>query len=136
MHEMSVALSVVDQVERAARERGAHGVEQVRVEVGELAGVVSDALDFCFDLACAGTVLEGARLLTEAVPGRAHCAPCARTWATGMPPDLVCPGCRSAATELVAGRELTITEVRWSADDAGDRTTASTSPSPSPSKEN
>ncbi|QGV77074.1 hydrogenase maturation nickel metallochaperone HypA [Streptomyces ficellus] len=113
MHEMSVALSVVDQVEQAARSRGARGVEHVHLDIGELAGVVSDSLGFCFALACEGTVLEGAALVTRTVPGSARCAPCGRTWDTGMPPDMVCPVCGAAATELVAGRELRITEVRW-----------------------
>ncbi|MFI8950156.1 hydrogenase maturation nickel metallochaperone HypA [Streptomyces sp. NPDC053750] len=113
MHEMSVALSVVDQVEQAARVRGARGVRHVRVDIGELAGVVSDALGFCFELACVGTVLEGCELRTRTLPGRAVCTPCGRTWDTGMPPDLVCAHCRAAATELLSGRELTITEVGW-----------------------
>ncbi|WP_409467555.1 hydrogenase maturation nickel metallochaperone HypA [Streptomyces sp. HC307] len=117
MHEMSLALAVVDQVERAARSRGAHGVQHVHVEVGELAGVVPDALDFCFELACAGTVLEGADLVTRSVPARARCAPCGRSWHTGMPPDLICSQCSRAATALVSGRELRIAEVRWAAED-------------------
>ncbi|MYR44572.1 hydrogenase maturation nickel metallochaperone HypA [Streptomyces sp. SID5910] len=113
MHEMSVALAVVDQVAEAAQARSARGVRRVCLDVGELAGVVSDSLTFCFGLACAGTVLEGAELVARTVPGRASCAPCGRTWDTGMPPDLLCAGCRGAATELLAGRELRITEVSW-----------------------
>lgn len=124
MHEMSVALSVVDQVEQAARPEGAHGVRRVAVEIGELAGVVPDALAFCFELACAGTRLEGAELVTRFVPGRASCAPCGRSWETGMPPDMICAACRAGATELLAGRELRITEVHWSA--------APTAPGPAP----
>ncbi|NJP50337.1 hydrogenase maturation nickel metallochaperone HypA [Streptomyces sp. SBST2-5] len=124
MHEMSVALSVVDQVEQAARANGARGVRQVRVDIGELAGVVPDSLAFCFELACAGTALEGARLVMRPVPGRASCAPCGRTWDTGMPPDLVCARCRSAATELLSGRELRITQVQW--------TTEAAAPPPAP----
>lgn len=118
MHEMSIALAVVDQVQDAARvERpGTDGMvpDEVTLRIGELAGVVPDALHFCFQLACEGTLLNGARLLTESVPGRARCAPCDREWATGMPPDLCCPGCGSGATELLAGRELEIAEVHWS----------------------
>ncbi len=115
MHEMSVALSVVDQVERAARSGGAPGVRRVTVEIGELAGVVPDALAFCFGLACCGTLLECAELVTRSVPGRASCAPCGRAWDTGMPPDMICAACRGGATELLSGRELRITEVHWSA---------------------
>jgi hydrogenase nickel incorporation protein HypA/HybF len=109
---MSLAMAVVDQVEQAAADSGATAVSAVRVQVGELAGVVADALRFSFSLACAGTVLDGAELLTEDVPGRARCAPCATEWATGMPPNMCCPACGGAA-ELLCGRELRITGVRW-----------------------
>ncbi|MGW0841738.1 hydrogenase maturation nickel metallochaperone HypA/HybF [Streptomyces sp. NPDC002787] len=114
MHEMSVALAVVDQVTEAAeRVGGITAVRSVRLQVGELAGVVPDALSFCFELACAGTLLEGAELVTRAVPGRARCTPCAHEWAVGMPPRLTCPTCGGTRTELLAGRELRILDVHW-----------------------
>jgi hydrogenase nickel incorporation protein HypA/HybF len=114
MHELSIALEIVAQVEDAARRAGdVTAVRTVRLEVGELAGVVPDALDFSFRLACAGTLLDGAELVTEPVPGRARCTPCAHAWAVGMPPGLTCPRCGGGATELLSGRELRITGVRW-----------------------
>ncbi|MFD7449175.1 hydrogenase maturation nickel metallochaperone HypA [Kitasatospora sp. NPDC059827] len=116
MHEMSIAAAVVEQVDTAAREHRAAGVARVRLQVGELAGVVPEALDFCFELACAGTLVEGAVLDTEPVAARARCSPCAVEWAVGMPPDLGCPDCRSGVgVELLAGRELQILDVEWAA---------------------
>ncbi|WP_328476818.1 hydrogenase maturation nickel metallochaperone HypA [Streptomyces sp. NBC_00377] len=124
MHEMSVALAVVDQVAEAAERAGeVTAVRSVRLQVGELAGVVPDALAFSFELACAGTLLEGAELITEQVPGQARCTPCAHEWAVGMPPRLTCPVCDGTNTELLAGRELRITAVQW---ETGDRAPAST----------
>ncbi|MFD5409528.1 hydrogenase maturation nickel metallochaperone HypA/HybF [Streptomyces nojiriensis] len=125
MHEMSIAMAVVGQVEEAARSGGAQAVTSVRLRVGELAGVVPDALAFCFELACAGTVLEGAELFTESVTARARCGSCpgTGTWAVGMPPDLCCPGCgRATEVELLSGRELEILSVRWEDGPAGART--------------
>jgi hydrogenase nickel incorporation protein HypA/HybF len=113
MHEMSIAAAVVGQVEAAAGAAGAFAVSSVRLQVGELAGVVPDALRFCFELACTGTVLEGAALDVEPVPARARCEPCAADWDVGMPPDLCCPSCGTAAAELLSGRELQILSVRW-----------------------
>ncbi|MER5353962.1 hydrogenase maturation nickel metallochaperone HypA [Kitasatospora sp. NPDC002551] len=113
MHEMSIATAVVEQVDAAARAHGARAVARVRLQVGELAGVVPAALDFCFELACAGTLVEGALLETEAVAARARCAPCAAEWAVGMPPDLGCPHCGGGRVELLAGRELQILGVEW-----------------------
>ncbi|MEV6703799.1 hydrogenase maturation nickel metallochaperone HypA [Streptomyces sp. NPDC051453] len=114
MHEMSIAMAVVGQVQEAAElNGGVTSVTSVRLQVGELAGVVPDALAFCFELACAETLLEGAELVTESVPGRARCAPCADEWAVGMPPRLCCPRCGEPTPELLSGRELQIVSVRW-----------------------
>ncbi|MEV6162432.1 hydrogenase maturation nickel metallochaperone HypA [Streptomyces sp. NPDC052052] len=113
MHEMSIAMAVIGQVEEAARDGGAVAVTSVRLQVGELAGVVPDALSFCFELACAGTVLEGAELVVDPVTARARCGPCADEWAVGMPPRLCCPRCGAATEELLSGRELQIADVHW-----------------------
>ncbi|WP_431981216.1 hydrogenase maturation nickel metallochaperone HypA [Streptomyces qinglanensis] len=116
MHEMSIAMAVVCQVEEAARTHGAAGVETVTLQVGELAGVVPEALRFSFALACEGTVLSGAELVADQVPGRARCTSCAREWETGLPPRLGCPRCADSRTELLSGRELQIATVRWAED--------------------
>lgn len=114
MHEMSIAEALVEQVDTAAREHGAPGVLRVRLRVGELAGVVPEALDFCFELACTGTLVAGAVLDVEAVPARARCTPCAVEWAVRMPPDLGCPSCSGGGgVELLSGRELQILHVQW-----------------------
>ncbi|MFJ1807096.1 MULTISPECIES: hydrogenase maturation nickel metallochaperone HypA [unclassified Streptomyces] len=126
MHEMSVALAVVDQVTEAAERAGdVTAVRSVRLQVGQLAGVVPDSLAFCFELVCAKTLLEGAELVTEEVPGRARCTPCAHEWAVGMPPRLACPVCDGTTTDLLAGRELRIASVQW---ETGD-------PQPAPTRE-
>ena len=116
MHEMSIAMAVVCQIEEAALSHEAVGVEAVTLRVGELAGVVPEALRFSFGLACEGTALAGAELVTEHVPGRARCTSCAGEWATGMPPRLCCEQCGDSRTELLSGRELRITTVRWATD--------------------
>ncbi|MFJ2821029.1 hydrogenase maturation nickel metallochaperone HypA [Streptomyces toxytricini] len=114
MHEMSIAMAVVAQVEEAAASAGAAAVTEVRLRVGELAGVVPDALAFCFELACADTLLAGAALAAETIPGRARCGACTAEWPTGMPPLLVCPDCdRAGDVALLAGRELEIAGARW-----------------------
>ncbi|CAM5663937.1 Hydrogenase maturation factor HypA [Streptomyces hirsutus] len=85
MHEMSVALSIVDQVEQAARSRSARGVRRVRLDIGELAGVVADALAFCSNSPVPGRFSRAPNSSPGPCPARASCAPCGRTWDTGMP---------------------------------------------------
>ncbi|NLU75376.1 hydrogenase maturation nickel metallochaperone HypA [Streptomyces sp. HNM0575] len=123
MHEMSIAVAMVEQVTETPAAEGHGKVTAVRLRLGELAGVVADSLRFCFQLACAGTPLEGAVLLIDFVPGRARCAPCGAEWATGMPPQLCCPQCEGGRTELVAGRELQVTGLRHADGDPAGRNT-------------
>ncbi|MGQ4380056.1 hydrogenase maturation nickel metallochaperone HypA [Streptomyces sp. SAS_267] len=109
MHELSIAVAVVEQVEEAVREQG-RAVASLTLRIGELAGVVPEALDFSFGLATEGTALAGARLLIETVEARGRCEGCGREASTGMPPVLWCAGCGRPLT-LLSGRELEIVRV-------------------------
>src|ERR1700712_3128738 len=73
MHELAIAESVVSSV---LERTGEQHVSVVRLRIGRLAGVVPDALSFCFELATAGTPLEGAALEIVEEHGRAHCRTC------------------------------------------------------------
>ncbi|MFI9722194.1 hydrogenase maturation nickel metallochaperone HypA [Streptomyces sp. NPDC052396] len=111
MHELSIATVIVERAGELARRHGADRVEAVRVRVGELAGVVPDALSFSFEVARQGTALADARLVVEEVPARARCEPCAADFAVGVPPFLWCPRCDQPSERLLCGRELEITAI-------------------------
>ncbi len=110
MHELSIAEAVVDMVCERVEGRP---VTCVRLQVGRLAGVVTESLEFCFELATAGTPLEGAILEIEQPRGAAHCRTCEKAFElTDL--ILLCP-CGSADVEVVTGRELSVTSVRMEA---------------------
>ena len=58
MHELSIALSIVDMAQEEAERRSAQ-VEAVHLELGALAGVVKEALLFAFEHSVRRHVLEG-----------------------------------------------------------------------------
>ncbi|GGW77221.1 putative hydrogenase nickel incorporation protein HypA [Streptomyces lucensis JCM 4490] len=111
MHELSIATAIVEQAQEIARADGTDDVSSVTVRVGELAGVVPDALHFAFEVARDGTALAGARLVVEQVTALAWCGGCAEEFALGMPPFFWCPRCDRPSQELRSGRELEITGV-------------------------
>ncbi|MFC9282441.1 hydrogenase maturation nickel metallochaperone HypA [Streptomyces collinus] len=111
MHELSIATAIVEQAGEIARTDGAGDVSLVTVRVGELAGVVPDALHFAFEVARDGTPLAAAELVVEQVTARAWCEGCAREFAVGMPPFFWCPDCDRPSQDLRSGRELEITGV-------------------------
>ncbi len=106
MHELAITQSIVDTV---LQRTGDRKVTTVRLRVGQLAGVVPDALRFCFDLVIAGSPLEGAELVMEQPAGEAHCRRCGDDFHL---PDLIllCP-CGSADVDILAGRELQVCSV-------------------------
>ena len=106
MHEMSITQSVVDTI---VTRLGDARVSCVRLEIGRLSGVVPDSVRFCFDVLCAGTSLEGARLDIAEPAGRARCRDCGEEF-TLDDFILLCP-CGSADVAVLAGRELRITSV-------------------------
>jgi hydrogenase nickel incorporation protein HypA/HybF len=69
MHELSVALSLVD---IATEEGGRLGgrVCAVHVKIGQLAGVAKEALAFSYDIACQDTPIAGSRLVIVESEGR------------------------------------------------------------------
>jgi hydrogenase nickel incorporation protein HypA/HybF len=62
MHEMSLAMGILQIVEEAAREQRFGRVRSVWLEIGDLAAVEADAMRFCFDAVSRGTLAEGATL--------------------------------------------------------------------------
>jgi hydrogenase nickel incorporation protein HypA/HybF len=107
MHELSVALGIVDV---AAAEAGRQGgrVTAVHLRLGPLSGVVKAALVSAFGLAREGTPLENAELVVEEVPLVGYCPACAAD-RTLEPPLLLCPACGTPTPEVVSGRELEVT---------------------------
>src|SRR5262249_10748285 len=77
MHELSIALGIVDVAAEEAERHGAIRVVAVRLRLGPLAGVVKEALLSAYELAREGTPLEGSRLDVEEMPLVAYCPACA-----------------------------------------------------------
>ena len=109
MHELSIALSLVDVAADALRARGPLRVVAVHLRLGPLSGVVKEALLFSFDAAIAGTALEGAYLRIEDVPAIAWCDRCAAAQALTDVARRRCPACDAVTPRLLQGAEMELT---------------------------
>lgn len=103
MHELSITRNIVALVSEAAAGRR---VLRVTVAIGELSGVMAEAVEFCFEAVARGTPIEGAALEIQRVPGRARCRRCGEEFAT---PTLLaaCP-CGAREPTRIAGEELLV----------------------------
>ena len=108
MHELSIAYNLVEAVAQAAQNAGARAVTVVRLRLGELSGVVENALQFGYDIATQGTVLEGSRLEIEEVPVIIHCDHCNRDLPLPSIQNFSCPVCGAPSAHILQGRELEI----------------------------
>ncbi|MFA7346544.1 MAG: hydrogenase maturation nickel metallochaperone HypA [Desulfurivibrionaceae bacterium] len=107
MHEMSLAMNIVELVSTKAREAGGKRVTSVELEAGKLSGVMVEALVFCFEAAARNTPAEGAELLVRELDGRGSCRGCGHVFALD---SLLaqCPQCGGYAVETLQGKELKV----------------------------
>lgn len=110
LHELGITQSIVEIALQAAEKQQAQKIHSVTLEVGSLAGVVAEALQFCYEACSRQTLLEGSRLLIDRIPARASCRDCATEFALA---DLLacCPECQSFSCDLLCGEELRIKEM-------------------------
>ena len=107
MHELSVAISIVESVTPILEEDGGGHVKSVLVAVGAHAGVVAEALVYAWGPASAGTGLQGSCLTIEMVPATVWCNACEAEYELpGL--RLRCPACDTPTPTLLKGTELDI----------------------------
>ena len=107
---MSLAESVLQAMQDAARSQHFHKVLAVRLEIGALSGVEPEAMRFCFDAVVRGSLAEGAQLEIIALPGTGWCMACAKT----VPMREVfgeCPECGSVQMQVTGGTEMRIKDL-------------------------
>lgn len=110
MHEMSIAVSIVDIVIGAAQKEKAAVVEQVEIEIGELSGILPDFLNVCLDAASRDTLAEGTTFNIRMIKGEAECEKCGARFAYSsfMEP---CPECGSYEVQAIRGDDMKVVSI-------------------------
>ncbi|HEY5348918.1 MAG TPA: hydrogenase maturation nickel metallochaperone HypA [Candidatus Lustribacter sp.] len=111
MHELSVALSLIEGIQESALSGGFERVLAVRVRVGALSGISPDALRFSWQLASVGTLAADSSLEIEDVPLVVFCAYCETERTPHPGTGLICPECTNVAPTIVRGRDLQLVAV-------------------------
>jgi len=107
MHELSIAMSIVEAATDEAKQRGVN-VNAVHLRLGALSGVVKDALLFSYEVACQDTPLAGSRLIIEEVPVTVFCRHCKQNRVLASMQSFTCSDCGTPAGEVVQGKELEV----------------------------
>jgi hydrogenase nickel incorporation protein HypA/HybF len=109
MHELSIAMSIVEMAEEESQLRGGAQVQAVHLRLGLLSGVVKEALLSSYEMACHATSLEGSQLLIEEVPVEVFCPKCNVARRVRSIQWFCCPECGTPTPNVLRGKELEVT---------------------------
>ena len=111
MHELSIALKIVDIASEEAKHADAHEITEMDLDVGSLSGVVVEALDFALKEAVKNTALENALIHIHEIQAEGLCNQCGHEYQVS---DLYepCPRCKSMDRKLLKGKELQVRSIK------------------------
>jgi hydrogenase nickel incorporation protein HypA/HybF len=112
VHEVSIALGMVDELMKIARENNAKKIVNVKLKIGKMSGIVTDSLKFAFDaVKLEYSLLSSAEIFIDEVPLMYKCNDCKKSFKTDNIYFPSCPDCTSYNIKLVSGEEQHIENV-------------------------
>ena len=112
MHELSVCLALVDQVERIAKDRAGSTVARVVIKLGPLSGIEPNLLLRSYPMAASGTLAENADLKIDAAEVIVRCTQC-DCETSAAPNRLLCGECGDFRTRIVSGDEMILQSIEF-----------------------
>lgn len=112
MHELSIVIGIVDIAEAEAKKAKVKSFDLIELEIGNLSGIVIEALDFAWQSAVVGTVLENSIRRINRIEAIAKCVDCDHEFISTTLYEN-CPKCNSYFTNLIKGNELKIKSLEY-----------------------
>lgn len=110
MHELSIAQDILIIIRQNVPQEELSNIENIKVKIGDMSGVVAESLAFCFQAITSETELAQAKMVIEKIPFVLKCNSCGNE-STNEFGIRVCPDCRSTDTTVKSGLEMQVTEV-------------------------
>ncbi len=110
MHELSLAMSVMDIVVQEAQANNAKKIKEVVIEVGELAGVEPICFRTAIDAVIASSKYPQMKATIIDVPGSGECTECG-TQFSAKDRIAICPNCGSWACRVTGGEVFRVESI-------------------------
>lgn len=107
MHELSIAMSILDFAAEESERRGVR-VVGIHLKLGPLSGVVKEALQSAFGLAREETSVPQTELIIEESPLVVYCPECRGNRNAVSMQELACCQCGTPTGQIISGRELEV----------------------------
>ena len=112
MHEVSIALGMVDELIKIARDNDATKINSVKLKIGRMSGIVKDSLIFAFDaVKLEHSLLYDARIEIEEIPTVCECGDCNSSFEIDNMCFPACSNCDSLNVKIISGEEQHIENV-------------------------
>ena len=107
MHEMSIALSIIDLATSEAQKGNAQKIVEVELDIGTISGIEIQALNFAMEIAVKDTLLESARIKINRIEAISECMECGEFFNSELTFSQ-CPECKALNTRVIKGREMQV----------------------------
>ncbi len=111
MHELTIITNILNIVEENARLHNAFVVHEIELEIGELAGVEFDALEFAIEHSHKSEILKNVKFNIKRITPLVRCIDCRNEYETAEYISQ-CRKCNSFRNEIIKGNELRINSFR------------------------
>ena len=107
MHELAVTESILKICKDEQRKNSFNKINEIRIRIGELTGLVPDCIDYYFEVISKGTIGEGAKITVEKLPIIIECKEC--LYKSEIDSGIYsCPKCNSFRISIINGKEFYI----------------------------
>lgn len=104
MHELAITEGIMEAAIPEAEKAGAKKINEIRIKIGELSGVLPECIEYYFNIVSKGTIAEGAKIVPIKIPVGIECPDCGYSGDIDRK-KIICKGCGGKNFKVVRGRE-------------------------------
>ncbi len=112
MHELAALTPIIQKLQTQAAAAGHRKIVSLELGVSKTLGTSHDHLQETFNVAAAGTILEGAEVAVQTLPFKMHCDDCGGDFEADLPPQK-CPLCSSTDFNTLHQEEIVLLDVKY-----------------------
>lgn len=105
MHELAVTQGILKICLDESKDKGFNKINEIRINVGELTGLIPSCIEYYFNIISKDTVAEGAKIIVHKIPIEIKCKKCGFNGVIDKG-QYTCSNCQSNNIEIVNGREF------------------------------
>lgn len=120
MHELGLAIRIVDAVKNSLKSHKVKKVQEVEIEMGELNNITPKQIRQAFEIAAKSTIAEGAKLHVKIKKGKIRCPSCGYSGEINIDTEHDhdhsthphCPKCSEGGLEILEGEDIEVRNIR------------------------